>query len=286
MFKLRGNALFGCVTALTALGFMQIGYDNGLMGGLVGGKPFNNTFHSPSPTILGLIVSILEVGAFVGSVFTAFVGEKLGRKRSIVLGNVIMIIGSILQTTAFTRVHLIIARIVAGIGLGINNSTVPVMQAEYSPKATRGLYVCVQLTTLNFAIMLVYWIDYGFTSYTGSVAWRVPCALQLVLLIPMLLLALIVDETPRWLAAHGKHDEALDVLQRLQSGKVPEAEIQATYQDILNTVRLEESVAAHSWKDLFKNDGISSPRRFLTACAIQLFQQAGGINAIVSSPVI
>lgn len=62
MFKLRGRGLFAAVTTLTALSFMQIGWDNGLMGGLVGAPAFNRTFNSPSPAILGLIVSILEIG--------------------------------------------------------------------------------------------------------------------------------------------------------------------------------------------------------------------------------
>jgi MFS family permease len=45
---------------------------------------------------------------------------------------------------------MIVARIVSGIGMGFINSTVPVIQAEFSPKATRGRYVCAQLSTLNF----------------------------------------------------------------------------------------------------------------------------------------
>ena len=112
------------------------------MGGLVGQSAFNDTFASPDPTMIGLIVSIMEVGAFLGSICTAVVGENLGRKRSIAIGVITMIIGSLLQATAYTRPHLIIARVVAGIGLGIVNSTVPVMQAEFAPKATRGLCAC------------------------------------------------------------------------------------------------------------------------------------------------
>lgn len=109
------------------------------MGGLINQKPFQNTFNDPDPVMIGLIVSILEVGAFFGSVATAIVGEKLGRRKSITIGVVIMMIGSLLQATAYSRAHLIVARIIAGIGLGINNSTVPVMQSEFSPKASRGL---------------------------------------------------------------------------------------------------------------------------------------------------
>lgn len=109
------------------------------MGGLVDGAAFNDTFDSPGATMLGLIVSIIDVGACFGSIATAIFGENLGRKKSIGIGVVTMMVGSLLQATAYTRVHLIIARVVAGLGLGMVNSTVPVMQAEYAPKATRGL---------------------------------------------------------------------------------------------------------------------------------------------------
>jgi MFS family permease len=45
---------------------------------------------------------------------------------------------------------MIVARIVSGIGMGFVNSTVPVIQAEFSPKSSRGRFVCMQLSTLNF----------------------------------------------------------------------------------------------------------------------------------------
>lgn len=251
------------------------------MGGLIGQTAFNDTFDNPGPVIIGTIVSIMEVGAFLGSVFTAFFGESMGRRKSIILGTVVMMLGALLQATSYHRSQLIVARVIAGIGLGINNSTCPVMQAEYSPKATRGLYVCMQLSTLNFGLLLVYWMNYGFSYHTQDWAWRVPCALQFTLLIPMLLLGLVVDETPRWLASHDRTEESLNVLRRLNDGRLPEEEVLSQYNDILNVVRVEKALGAGTWKDLVKNDGIQSQRRFLTACAIQIFQQAGGINAFV-----
>ena len=83
MWKPRGHALLSTVTALTALGFMQIGYDYGLMGGLVTGAAFNKTFDNPGSTMVSVIVAIFEVGAFFGSVASAFYGEKLGRRLTI-----------------------------------------------------------------------------------------------------------------------------------------------------------------------------------------------------------
>lgn len=45
---------------------------------------------------------------------------------------------------------MLVARVVSGIGMGFVNSTVPVIQAEFSPKSSRGRFVCMQLSTLNF----------------------------------------------------------------------------------------------------------------------------------------
>ena len=106
---------------------------------LVNSTAFKDTFDTPSATITGLIVAIYEVGCFLGSVATSIFGETIGRKKSIGTGVIIMIIGALLQATAYTRTHMIVARVVSGVGMGFINSTVPVFQSEFSPKATRGL---------------------------------------------------------------------------------------------------------------------------------------------------
>ena len=48
------------VSLLTSLGFMLIGYDNGLMGGLVNAPAFQDTFNNPSSNMIGTIVAIFE----------------------------------------------------------------------------------------------------------------------------------------------------------------------------------------------------------------------------------
>lgn len=192
-----------------------------------------------------------------------------------------MIVGALLQATAYTRVHMVVARVVSGVGMGFINSTVPVFQSEFSPKASRGLFVCMQLSTLNFGIFLAYWIDYGFSSHTSSYAWRIPCILQCIFLVPMLLILPFVPETPRWLASHGRYDDSLEVLERLHKSRMTGEDIQELHNDIVRTATIEASIGAGKWSDLLKNDSIQSQRRFLIACGIQCFQQLGGINAII-----
>lgn len=96
--QLEGNALLYTVTTLTCLGFLLIGFDNGLMGGFINGAAFTETFGIDLNTnygtnIIALIVSIYEIGCFIGAVTTSFIGEKLGRRRSVLIGVIIMIVG-------------------------------------------------------------------------------------------------------------------------------------------------------------------------------------------------
>lgn len=58
--ELQGQSLILTVSVLTSLGFMLIGYDNGLMGGLVNTTAFKDTFNDPNADMIGVIVAIFE----------------------------------------------------------------------------------------------------------------------------------------------------------------------------------------------------------------------------------
>lgn len=60
---LTGNALMALIVACTSSGFLLIGYDNGVMGGLVNNAPFLTSFNldaKKNATAIGTIVAIYE----------------------------------------------------------------------------------------------------------------------------------------------------------------------------------------------------------------------------------
>jgi len=87
------------------------------MGGIINNAPFKETFHDPSPSLLGTIVAIYEIGCFVGSLITALVGERLGRRMSILTGAIIMLGGAGMQAGVSAAGPMIAARVISGLGM-------------------------------------------------------------------------------------------------------------------------------------------------------------------------
>lgn len=155
------------------------------------------------------------------------------------------------------------------------------LQNEVSPPKQRGRFICFALTLLNLGIMIAYWVGFGFTPVAGSKAWRIPVALQAIFILPIIALVFLVPESPRWLAAHGKQDQALAVLSRLSGQTSEHPDVLAAYAEINAAVDFERNAGSGSWSDLLKSDNIQSRRRLLIACSVQFFQQIGGINALI-----
>ena len=101
-----------------------------------------------------------------------WVGERLGRKKTIMLGTTIMLVGAVLQISAFGVPQMLVARIIAGIGNGLNTATAPVWQAETSKASMRGKLVVIEMVCNIGGFSLSNWINYGFSFTSGPIGWR------------------------------------------------------------------------------------------------------------------
>jgi len=200
--------------------------------------PQIDTTHPPpgwsatkTSSVQGITVGGYTLGCFFGAVVTIFLGNKLGRKRTIFIGSCIMIIGAALQCSSFSIGQLIPARLITGFGNGMNTSTVPMWQSETSKSHRRGQMVMIEGSLIVFGVMLSYWIDLGL-SFTepSSVAWRFPIAFQIFLALIILAFIPGLPESPRWLILKGRDEDALEVLCAL-SDLPPYVEILCSYSD-------------------------------------------------------
>jgi MFS family permease len=72
-------------------------------------------------TLLGTVTAIYDVGCFLGSISAYWLGERLGRRNSVLLGTTVMSIGALLQASSYSLGQMMTGRVIAGIGNGIAN---------------------------------------------------------------------------------------------------------------------------------------------------------------------
>jgi MFS family permease len=191
----------------------------------------------------GGIVSVYYLGTLFGCLLGGWVGDKIGRIKTIALGSVWAIIGAALQCSAQNANWMICSRAVNGIGTGILNAIVPVWATETAEHTSRGQFIAIEFTLNIFGVVVAYWLEFGLSFIDGGASpfrWRFPIAFQIIPLIFLFGLVWFFPESPRWLVKVGRDDEAQYILRRLRGSDETEiVRAQAEYQDIKNIVQLE-----------------------------------------------
>ncbi|KAL9948234.1 hypothetical protein D7B24_009259 [Verticillium nonalfalfae] len=301
MVFLTGKALQTQITIAAGSGFLLFGFDQGVMSGMLTGDAFTRTFPeidtsdnaNGSANLQGLVVSIYEIGCLFGALICLFWGEQLGRRWSIMIGCVVLSVGAVLQASAYGIPQMIIGRIVAGLGNGMNTSTIPVWHSELMKPKSRGKGLAIELAINIFGVALSYWTNYGMSFVANDAQFRFPLALQILFAImTFLTIAFVVPESPRWLIAHDRHDEARKILWAVETdAKTLDpngSRINQYMREIQDAVREErEASQAGSYKMLL-HDGPQRLRyRTLLGIGGQFMQQISGINLITYyAPVI
>ena len=147
--------------------------------------------------VIGTVVAIYDIGCFFGAVSVAWLGEVLGRRKSVLLGTTIMTVGAVLQIASYSVAQMIVGRIIAGIGNGINTATAPVWQTETSQIKWRGKLVVIELILNIAGFSLSNWVTYGFSFVGGPISWRFPLAFQLIFIIILYATVPWLPESPR-----------------------------------------------------------------------------------------
>ncbi|KAI5849172.1 sugar transporter [Tricharina praecox] len=280
----RGAALRIMVSVASSSAFLLFGYDQGVFAGLIGGSAFKDSFNNPDTTTIGTITAIYEIGCFLGAILTFYIGDRLGRKKAIWLGLAIMLVGTALQASAFGVAHMIVGRIVTGVGNGINTSTVPMYQAETTKARSRGRMISIEGWFITIGITISYWITYG-TSFSedATLQWRTPILLQVVFGAITAVMLFGLPESPRYLMANDQKEEALEVLAALEGEDKHSTEVQSQYRAIESALaaNMANNNGVVVWRDYFKGGKQQTFRRLALGYCIQMMQQLTGINAVI-----
>jgi len=162
------------------------------------GPEFKDSFNQPSSAELGTMVAILEVGAFISSLLVGRVGDVLGRRKTILYGSIIFVVGGALQTFATGMPMMLLGRITAGLGVGTLSTIVPVYQSEISPPHNRGKLACIEFTGNITGYAASVWVDYFCSYIGGDWSWRLPLFMQCVMGSLLAAGSLLICESPRF----------------------------------------------------------------------------------------
>lgn len=260
-------------TAVTAIGGFLFGYDTAVISGAIG---FIQSHFDLSPLQTGWAGASAIVGCIPGAAFAGVLSDRFGRKRVLILCAVLFALSGIGSAMPQTFGQFIAARFVGGLGIGASSMICPVYIAEIAPRRHRGRLGALFQLGIVLGIFLVFFVNLlieraGDANWNAHVGWRwmlgseaIPAAVFLLLLVP-------VPESPRWLAFHGRADEARALLGRLVGPAIAERELAEI-----------AGAAAGPQQGRFRELLARDVRRpLLIAVALAALSQFSGINAIM-----
>ncbi|KAK4631352.1 High-affinity glucose transporter [Fulvia fulva] len=207
------------IAAISIIGGGLFGFDISSMSAIIATDPYLCYFNQgpkpcvgPTANVQGGITASMAGGSWLASLFSGFLSDALGRKRTIMIGAVIWVIGCIIVAAAQNIPMLIVGRIINGFCVGICSAQVPVYITEIAPPTKRGRLVGAQQWAITWGIMIMFYISYGCSFMKGTAAFRVPWALQMIPAIILFFGMIVLPESPRWLATKDKWEECEQVL--------------------------------------------------------------------------
>ena len=209
------------------LGGLLFGYDWVVIGGA---KPFyERYFQLNSPSLEGWAMSCALIGCLVGAVSSGGASNRYGRKRLLILAALVFTVSSLGTGLASHFGAFVAWRMMGGYAIGLASAISPMYIAEISPAHLRGRLVSLNQLAIVVGILLaqvVNWLiarpvpldttAHGIlVSWNGQWGWRWMFCVTAIPSVFFLAAALLIPESPRWLAAKGREQQALKVLERL-----------------------------------------------------------------------
>lgn len=258
------------ISLIAAMGGIMFGFDLGVITGAI---PFIQTQFQLSGFDLGWVVAIFELGAVGGTLITAWLADKAGRKKALLFTALSFIITTIGVTLVSSAFELGAWRFLQGVGVGAVSVLAPMYIAEIAPAMMRGKLVSINQLSIIVGFMLSTISSYYFGDPDNLESWRWMFGSAIIPAVLFFIALFYIPESPRWLVKMQCQPQAEKVLQKIGNKYYVRNEL-SEINDSLRSVKREGT-----YQELFKKAILPV---LMIGFGLAILQQLSGANNVTA----
>ena len=215
------HGFIAAIVVVATIGGFMFGYDSGVINGTQKGL---EAAFGLGRLGIGVNVGAILVGSAVGAFTAGRLADAIGRRNVMMIAAGLFLFSALLAGAATGSAIFIFARIIGGLGVGAASVISPVYISEVTPASIRGRLSSVQQVMIITGLTGAFVANYAVARYAGAStadfwlgypAWRWMFWLQALPAAVYFIALLGIPESPRFLVAKAREQEAHVVLTRL-----------------------------------------------------------------------
>ena len=230
-------------------------------------------------TFQQLITSLLQLGLMFGTLFQGPLSKFVGRRWSFWIGLVINAIGVSIQIGVGTHGAVYAGRFLVGIANGFYTSATILYIQEVSPANLRGSMTALYVVLQGLGGVIASAVTYSVQNNLEKYSYQMPLGILYVIPGILAFTAILIPESPRWLANMNRYEEATRALQRLRGSDCPQENVLIEIEEIRATITVEKEMQrGYSYIEIFRGTNV---RRTLLSIGASIVQPSSGIMLMV-----
>ncbi|GAA4542114.1 MFS transporter [Amycolatopsis samaneae] len=168
---------------------------------------------------LALLLASAFLGMFLGAIVMGVLADRLGRRRAFMVSLGVYSAFSLLGAFSTGPVMLVVTRFLAGVGIGAEPPVADTYLGDLLPPKHRGRYTALAYTLSFLAVPLCGFLARWLVPAAplGIAGWRWMFVFGALGAVVVFLLRSGLPESPRWLEAMGRKEEAEAVVARFEA---------------------------------------------------------------------
>ena len=273
------------LSVVAALGGFLFGYDTAVISGTIAQVSAQFSLDAMSQ---GWYVGCALIGSIFGVMCAGVLSDNFGRKKTLLVAAILFSISAVGCAISSDFNHLVMARIVGGIGIGVVSIISPLYISEISVAEYRGRLVSLYQLAVTVGFLGAYLVNYALLNYSTNGAeqlsnptlyhifhsevWRSMLGMAVIPALLFFIVIFFIPESPRWLILKNRDLRAASILKHIYGS------VESAAYEMNETKKVIGCETKSNWRILLK-PGIK--KAVIIGVAIAMLGQFMGVNAVL-----